>query len=437
MATFPIRPTYLIMVTENNNNKKYELFPQGDTFKVEYGRVGGHISTTSYPMSKWNAQISSKIKKGYVDVTDSKLDIIEDSKVDDSNSESKKVDKFSLIKNESVRSILKRLYEFANKTVQSSYKVTSNQVTQAMLDKAQEQIDYIASNYATWSIEEFNKQLITLFTIIPRKMARVNDYLASSKANKETLDKMIQREQDTLDSMAGMVYIPKSKRIDNNNNSSDSNTENIKAPDEDMLSEMGVEMEDATEEDITKIKKAMGDSSDKFYKAWRVKNIEAENEFQKFMKDNNIKRHKLLCHGSRNTNWFNILKTSLKIRPSNAVYTGSLLGDAIYMSNSEKYHGGVTKSIGYTSLNGYWTRDRQNCGFIAFFDVALGESYDIYSFDSKYHTYNLKKLQQDKPGAWSLHLHGAGYRNGSTVINDEITVYDSRQVSIRYLVEIR
>lgn len=431
------KPVYLICVTSDNHNKTYSLIPIDDnSFKAEWGRVGGYLNSKIYPMSKWNIQISSKIKKGYVDVTDSKLDIIEDSKVDDDTSNSKKVDKFSLIKNESVRSILKRLYDFANKTVQSSYKVTSNQVTQAMLDKAQEQIDFIASNYTTWSIEEFNKQLIALFTIIPRKMARVNDYLASTKADKETLDKMIQREQDTLDSMAGMVYIPKSKRINDSSNS-DSNTENVKIPDEDMLSEMGIEMEDATEEDIVKIKKAMGDSSDKFYKAWRVKNIEAENEFQKFMKDNNIKRHKLLCHGSRNTNWFNILKTSLKIRPSNAVYTGSLLGDAIYMSNSEKYHGGVTKSIGYTSLNGYWTRDRQNCGFIAFFEVALGESYDIYSFDSKYHTYNLKKLQRDKPGAWSLHLHGAGYRNGSTVINDEITVYDSRQVSIRYLVEIR
>lgn len=433
MATFPVRPTYLIMVTSANNNKYYNAIPQGDTFKVEYGRVGGHMSTTSYPMSKWNAQISSKIKKGYVDVTDSKLDIIEDSKVDDSNSESKKVDKFSLIKNESVRSILKRLYEFANKTVQSSYKVTSNQVTQAMLDKAQEQIDFIASNYATWSIEEFNKQLITLFTIIPRKMARVNDYLASSKADKETLDKMIQREQDTLDSMAGMVYIPKSKRTDINKNSSDTDTENIKMPDEDMLSEMGIEMEDATEEDIAKIKKAMGDSSDKFYKAWRVKNLETEEIYQDFIKKNNIGNIQLLCHGSRNQNWFNILKQGIKIRPAGSIITGSMFGFGAYWSNPNKYHGGVRKSIGYTSLGGYWTKDYQNCGFLAFFDVAIGDSLDVYSFDSKYYSFNLEKLQNVKKNAWSLWAHG----NTNMLRNDEIIVYTTKQMTIRYLVEIR
>lgn len=58
-----VKPTYLIMVTTANNNKYYNLFPEGDRFRVEYGRVDATKTTTYYPMSKWNAQISSKLKK--------------------------------------------------------------------------------------------------------------------------------------------------------------------------------------------------------------------------------------------------------------------------------------------------------------------------------------------------------------------------------------
>ena len=73
-----IRPTYLIMVTTANNNKYYNLFPEGDMFRVEYGRVDATKTTRTYPMSKWNAQISSKLKKGYQDVTDLKKDLVQE-----------------------------------------------------------------------------------------------------------------------------------------------------------------------------------------------------------------------------------------------------------------------------------------------------------------------------------------------------------------------
>lgn len=52
---FAIRPTYLIMVTAENNNKYYNCFPEGDNFRVEYGRVNSTKTTTSYPMSKWES----------------------------------------------------------------------------------------------------------------------------------------------------------------------------------------------------------------------------------------------------------------------------------------------------------------------------------------------------------------------------------------------
>ena len=414
---------YLILVDPNNNgvdsNKFYKMAGNGDnTFTVEYGRVGATPQTKTYPMSKWNSTLSSKLKKGYVDRSDLMQEVIADSKIED---KSNGVDEFGLVQNLSVREIVKRLWDYANKTIQSAYSVRAEAVTQAMIDAAQEKIDYIAANYKNWSVEEFNKNLNELFIIVPRKMKRVSDCLVSDSSE---YDKKLSEEQSLLDTMAGQVYKPKAKIADTDSE--------IKAS-ESILQKMGITMEEATKEDIAKIKKAMGDSAGKFYKAWRVTNFETEKNYQKFTTENNIGNVKLLCHGSRNQNWFNILKMGLKIRPAGAIATGSMFGLGIYWSNPEKYKGGVAKSIGYTSLGGYWTRDYQNCGFLAFFDVAIGDSVNAYSFDSKYYSYNLERLKKDNPKAWSLWAHG----NTSMLRNDEIIVYDDRQMTIRYLVEIR
>lgn len=414
---------YLILVDPNNNgvdsNKFYKMAGNGDdTFTVEYGRVGATPQTKTYPMSKWNSTLASKLKKGYVDRSDLMQEVIVDSKIED---ESNGVDEFGLVQNLSVREIIKRLWDYANKTIQSAYSVRAEAVTQAMIDAAQEKIDYIAANYKNWSVEKFNKNLNELFIIVPRKMKRVSDCLVYDSSE---YDKKLSEEQSLLDTIAGQVYKPKARIVDAGSE--------IKAS-ESILQKMGITMEEATQEDIAKIKKAMGDSAGKFYKAWRVTNLETEERYQKFTSENNIGNVKLFCHGSRNQNWFNILKMGLKIRPAGVITTGLMFGKGAYFSNSEKYHGGVAKSIGYTSLGGYWTRDYQNCGFIAFFDVAIGDSVDAYSFDSKYYSYNLERLKKDNPKAWSLWAHG----NTSMLRNDEIIVYDDRQMTIRYLVEIR
>ena len=417
-------PVYLIMVTSDNHNKFYNCEPNSDgTFTVKYGRVGGHESTKIYPMSKWDSQINSKLKKGYVSQTHLMTDVIENSK-EEEPTEGK--DKFSVIENKSVRDIIKRLYDFANKVVQSAYKVKSSVVTQAMIDEAQSLIDNLALNYENMDYNQFNKKLLEIFMVIPRKMSNVSDYLIY-KNDLDSFKSIIDREQSTLDAMAGQVYKP--VKIEKKN--ADSNTNNNEVS---VLDEMGITMEDATAEDVVKIKKAMGDSADKFYRAWRVTNKATEEAYHKFVDANNIGNRKLLCHGSRNQNWFGILKMGLRWKLSNVITNGSMFGSkAIYFSNPDKFHGGVRKSIGYTSLGGYWTREQQNCGFLAFFEVALGDSYDAYQFSSQYYDMDLKKLKSLKPDAWHLWAHG----NTSMLKNDELIVYSMEQMTIRYLVEIR
>ena len=123
-------PKYLIFVSPDNkgvdSNKYYRMTPNGDIFIVEYGRVGATPQTKTYPMSKWNSTLSSKLKKGYVDRSDLMQEVIADSKVED---KSNGVDEFGLVQNLSVREIVKRLWDYANKTIQSAYSVRDEAVT--------------------------------------------------------------------------------------------------------------------------------------------------------------------------------------------------------------------------------------------------------------------------------------------------------------------
>lgn len=423
-------PKYLIYVDglKANSNKQYHMIPKDDgTFDAIWGRVGGHLTTTNYPMSKWNSQYKSKIKKGYIDQTDLMQDIIENSKVETNENNQ---DEFSLIENKKVRDIIKRLFDYANKSIQSAYKVSSNMVTQAMVDKAQEKLDELAKNVQEdkLSLDEFNKRLIEIFGIIPRKMKMVSDYLA---INKVEFNNILKNEQDILDTMAGQVYKPEIRiKADN------ILTGTQKKATQNMLDKMGIKMEPVEDvKEIEMLKKQMGNQANKFYAAWRVQNIETEDAFNTFVKDNKINNIKLLCHGSRNQNWFNIVKMGLKIRPAGAGYNGSMYSDGLYFGNPDKENGGFQKSVGYTSLGGYWTREYENCGFVAFFDVALGEYYDIYQREPWHGTgLNLQKLQSINPKCFSTFAHGG---TGAGIINDEIIVYDSCQMTVRYLVEIR
>ena len=422
------KPIYLIMVGESNvdnssnHNKYYRFIPLDDnTFRAEYGRVGAGMQTKVYPMSRWDSIYNSKIKKGYVDQSDLMQEVIEDSKEDNDSDEDKK---FSLISNISVREIIKRLYEYANKTIQSSYKVEADVVTQAMVDKAQEIIDYLSGHYNNMTVEQFNNRLVKLFVTIPRKMKVVNDHLAS---NKQDFAKIIENEQSILDTMAGQVYKPKLKVVsfDMNNNL---------ALETSILDDMGIKMEEASNKDVEIIKKAMGDQASKFYKAWKVTNYETQDNFETYCDTHDSSNVKLLSHGSRNQNWFNILKMGLLMRPAGVIVQGSMFGSrALYFGNPDKFHGGVAKSIGYTSNGGYWTREYGSSGFIGFYEVNLGKPYDIYDYDWKYQQLDYDMLQKLQPGAGHTFAHG-----GTGMLkNDEIIIYKTEQCTIKYLVEIR
>ena len=195
-----------------------------------------------------------------------------------------------------------------------------------------------------------------------------------------------------------------------------------------ILDAMGLQFEEITDKEKVMIKKELGEISDKFYQAWKVINVRTQEKFDTYVKENNIKDTRLLWHGSRSENWWSIINNGLKIRPTNAVLTGSMFGNGCYFSNS------ADKSKGYTSLSGsYWSKGSSNSAFMALNLIAYGKPHDVYSFDNKFYNLNYDSLQRMCPGAHVLHAYG-----GTGMLKrDEIVIYNENQATIKYLVEIR
>ena len=162
---------YLLMVTDNNNNKYYEMIPNGNNFTVKYGRVGTSAQVTSYPESQFDKKYNEKIKKGYVDRTDLRKDLITAGK---NNNRTLYKD----IENASVKQLIDFLQKCARQKIADNYTVSSEKVTQAMVDEGQNTLNEIAS---TNDLITFNALLLKLFNVLPRKMMNVNAYLAESK----------------------------------------------------------------------------------------------------------------------------------------------------------------------------------------------------------------------------------------------------------------
>jgi len=403
-----VNPLYLVKVEAGaNNNKFYRMIPNGSIFDVQFGRIGNSgFQTTSYPMGKWDSTLKSKLKKGYED--QSRL-------VADTIVKEKKSKEYLDIQNQVIASIVSRLQSMARQAIADNYTISSNKVTQVMIDEAQLTLNNLMS---ADTIELFNKILVELFKIIPRKMKKVKDNLA-----KDTKDfgEIIQKEQDLLDVMRGQVVAESIIK--------DEEDVDINEPinNQTILDVMGLQFEEINDKEKTMIKKELGEISDRFYQAWKVINIRTQEKFDKFITNEKIKDSRLLFHGSRSENFWSIINSGLVLRPTGVVINGKMFGNGCYFSPTAR------KSLGYTSISGSrWVSGNANSGFMALFDVAYGKPYNVHSFDSKYYNFNYEELQKVCKGANSLHAH-----KGQMLYNDEIIVYKEDQMTIKYLIELK
>lgn len=393
------RVAKLIMVTKANNNKYYDMTEEGNTINVKFGRVGAGSQTASYPSSRWDSIIKAKVKKGYKDITELKV-------------EGKTID-FDEITDDVINAFIDELQAYANHSIQQNYTVSSEAVTQKQIDEAQKLIDQLAkmSSKKKQKLETINDVFLELFQIIPRKMKNVNDWLANSM---EDFRKKVGKEQDTLDVMKGQVSLNSAKA---QNTVEDKKT---------ILEAMGLEMRVATPAEVKSIKQELGDISNMFHRAFAITNNKTQECFDKFVTTASNKKVKQFWHGSRNENWMSIMDSGLVLRPTNAVITGKMFGYGLYFADKAR------KSLGYTSHHGsYWARGSSDKAFMSLYDVHLGEELKVKNWNSWMGQLTLDKLKA-KGNYDSLFAEG-----GADLRNNEYIVYDQNQCTIKFIVELR
>lgn len=414
----------LLCVTADNNNKYYNLFEQSNnTFIAQYGRVQGTEVTHTYPISDWDKIYKSKTKKGYNDVTHLFKESFEEKHAAANTTAPTQVE----IANRSIKALFDKLMGYAKKTVAENYTVTQDNVTQAMVDEAQKIINVLSSimSNPAFSVEEFNANLLKLYTIIPRRMSNVRDHLIRSyitDSDKKQVNRLMDNEQSILDTMSGQVELIRKQREAAKANNENAAVETKKSID--MLETLGLEVAEVNDKEIEIIKKMMGPNANQYRTAFRVLNRGTQSKYDANLESAKNKTTELFWHGSRNENWFNILQTGLLIRPSGAVHSGSMFGDGIYGANKAQ------KSIGYTSLRGScWAGGSSASAYLALFEFHIGNQKHITHHNSDCYTLNKQKINKD--GFDSVYAHG-----GADLRNDEFIVYDPAQVTVKYIIEI-
>ena len=387
------RVAKLIMVTANNNNKFYNMEEVDGELKVEYGRVNHTKSKKIYPLHKWDYIYRSKIKKGYKDITSYR---VEEESTD-----------FIPIPDSTINSFVVELQTLANRTINNNYSVSSKAVTQAQVDEAQRILNSVLKEDKADSI---NKLLIDLYTVIPRKMSKVNDYLISDTDSSDYIKSLITDEQATLDVMAGQVKV----------NIAQQSTEDKTT----ILEAMGLEIRPTLAKEVKVIKKELGNIKDRYLRSFSVINKKTQEKFDKFIAGKEDNR-KLFWHGSRNENWWSILDSGLILRPTNAVITGRMFGYGLYFTDKAK------KSYGYTSCRGsYWANGSDCRGFMSLYDVFLGRTLTKQRHESWMYDLTDEKLKQ-RGDYDSLSALG-----GADLYNNEFIIYNEAQSTIKYIVEV-
>lgn len=385
----------LVCVTSYNNNKYYDMHLVGDTIQVKYGRVGLTECKASYPSHKWNSLRVSKIKKGYKDITD--LCVKE------------KVKDFASISDNVIQEIVNKLQAYANSTISTNYMVSSDAVTEKQIEAAQEIINDLLS--IKNKPDAFNKSLLELYTTIPRKMSNVKDYLIDGKNN--NYDYFIDKEQSLLDVMIGQVKVASIQKESSNT-------------DKNILDALGINIFTCDDNEISIIKDNLGEINSKFSRAWRIENKITQERFNAFLSSRENKTTKLLWHGSRNENWWNIINTGLVLRPTNSVITGKMYGYGTYFADKAR------KSLGYTSIRGsYWSRGTSDEAFMSLYEVHLGNMLTRKRHENWMYRLDEKSLRSQ--GDYDSFFA----QGGVDLINNEYIVYREDQTTIKYLVEIK
>ena len=420
-----MKEKYLIMVEGcDNHNKFYRMVPNDDgcTWTAVYGRVGTNGVKRSYHMSQWDSKYDEKVRKGYKDMTNFHM-VAGNSTISS---------QFDPIPDAVIRKVVDNLLKWADEVIKGNYTVSAESVNKDAIRNAQKLINSLSDIYTTscnkngiadTTVYRFNRVLEELFVRIPRRMSDVDEFKAKTVRD---FKEIIEREQRLLDVMSSRVN--SFTGDDDDDNASAATSTNGKT----ILDAVGLEIRRCDDKEKNMIKSHLDADTQRLFKdCYHVVNKRTREKFDNYVKTNKIKNVRYYYHGSRNENYWSILKQGLKLRPSQRVTrAGAMFGYGLYFAPKAK------KSCGYTSLPfAYWSnRTGSNQGsnhtaMLTVFKVAMGKKYDLQAYSPIVSKWNEKDCK--KAGYDSVYAHA-----GVSLQNDEAIVYNEDACTISYLIEL-
>ena len=390
------RFAYLLKLeTDSNHNRYYRMIAQPDgTFQIEMGRVGAQPVKLKRPLELWDDTLSRKLKEGYIDRSEACQVTVRD------------IRKYAPIQEPAVKELFDSLMRYADIAIKDSYTVTWSEVSQEMIDHAQD----ILSGISGKSVDLINKELEKLFIAIPRRM---KDVRASLIKSPEEIPEVLQREQDLLD-----VLRAKAKYSEPFIQTDTKPT---------FLEANGLEARPCTDQEIDQILRHLTkESAPHFVRAYRIRNQKTDAQFYQYLKQHNLNESDIhyYYHGSPNMNYIGLITQGQKLNPK-APIAGKMFGQGLYYAPRAK------KSIGYTSICDRWrNKGLSKQGYLAVFKVAYKRPLHAYSYDPKYQFMDMNEIRPND----ALYAHADG---GLSLYNDEIIVYNEAQVTMQYLIEIK
>jgi poly [ADP-ribose] polymerase len=372
------------------------------TLHIEYGRVDSTSTKLTKPMSEWSKLYREKTKKGYKDVTH----LVTEKVVDEIEEVDEVLAKLDEAK---VNAFLDLMQKYTDGLVKNTYSVTYKSVTVEQVKKAQAILDEF-DKLNKKDEKAVNEKLLELYTVIPRKMERVQNYLLPVL----DLDKALEKEQDNIDAMSAKVQMYEQEKA----NSKDNKDKPVKVK-QTVLDVLGLKSmtEIKSNKELDYLVNQVGGRT-------RIEGIfelekPAENKtFDTWMSKQKNVQTRTLIHGTRCSSVLSILKQGLKIRPSgNFQFSGKVYGNGNYFSEV------VQKSLGYTGYD--------NDKILLVYEVHTGNPF-VYDgwYRGNSFTLDYKNLQQR--GFDSTYV-----KAGNGLLNSEIIAYNEEQCRIKYIIWLK
>ena len=113
-----------------------------------------------------------------------------------------------------VSALIADLMSFANKSIETNYNVRADQVSKQQVEEAQDILDQLANLIQlNLDVNHFNKRLLDLYQVIPRRMGNVREHLLQlipkDTEGLQEVEEKLAEEQATLDVMRSQVELNK------------------------------------------------------------------------------------------------------------------------------------------------------------------------------------------------------------------------------------